>query len=205
MPISRQNSFFTAINRTPNIRIFKNRLFVHHSRKITVTQLGVYLAHQIRKKDIPLKKKLGLLLSATAITLGLAACGTNDNTQEVKNEVGKTVETADLDIQVESVKSGYAESDDKNKQMLIVDMNIKNISKEESGAGAADFEVKADNGKSYDVYGLEEKNFGTAIKPGKTIEGKGYYEIPADAKTVTFYYEPAGKKQAQWELKVPEK
>ncbi|MBC1475079.1 DUF4352 domain-containing protein [Listeria grandensis] len=154
-----------------------------------------------------MKKKLGLILSATALSLGLVACGApgTDETAKPKNEVGKTVETPDLNIQVESVKSGYAESSDKDKQMLIVDMNIKNTSKEESGAGAADFEVKADNGKSYDVYGLEEKNFGTAIKPGKTIEGKGYYEIPKDTKTVTFYYEPAGKKQAQWELQVPEK
>lgn len=161
-----------------------------------------------------MKKKLGLLLSATALTLSLVACGAPDTTTEdVKttttekstNEVGKTVETPDLDIKVASVKSGFAESDDKDKQMLIVDMEIKNTTKEEGGAGAADFEVKADNGKTYKVYGLEAKNFGTAIPAGKTIKGKGYYEIPENTKKVTFYYAPAGKKQAQWQLTVPAK
>ncbi|MBC1359567.1 DUF4352 domain-containing protein [Listeria booriae] len=154
-------------------------------------------------------KKLSLLLSAVALTIGLVACGTPDTSsntiEKPKNEIGKTVETADLDIQVVSTKSGYAESDDKDKKMFIVDMKIKNTSKEESGAGAADFEVKADNGKTYKVYGLEAKNFGTAIAAGKTIEGKGYYEIPEATKKVTFYYAPTGKKQAQWQLTVPAK
>lgn len=156
-----------------------------------------------------MKKKLGLLLTASALSLGLFACGAPDTAttteQQPKNEISKTVETPALDIQVTSVKSGYPESNDKDKQMLIIKMKIKNISKDEDGAGAADFVVKADDGKTYDVYGLEAKNFGTAIKAGQTIEGQGYYEIPKDTKKVTLYYEPAGKKQAEWQLTVPAK
>lgn len=152
-----------------------------------------------------------MVLSACCLVFGLTACGNaaesekTETTAKTQNDVKKVVETPELDLQVVSVKSGYAESNDKNKQMLIVEMNIKNTTKQESGAGAADFVVKADNGKTYKVYGLEAKNFGDVIAAGKTLTGKGYYEIPKDTKAVTFYYEPAGKRQAEWHLDVPAK
>ncbi|AQY52330.1 hypothetical protein UE46_15795 [Listeria weihenstephanensis] len=163
-----------------------------------------------------MKKKMAMILSACTLVAGLTACGntadTSDKTNDAKveqkqekNEVGKTVETSDLNLQVKSVTSGYAESKDKSKQMLIVEMNIKNTSKQESGAGAADFRVKADNGKTYEVYGMEAKNFGAAIPAGKSLVGKGYYEIPKDTKSVTFYYAPAGDIKGQWTLTVPAK
>lgn len=152
-----------------------------------------------------------MIISACFLAIGLTACGNTEDTPKtetatkLQNDIKKTVETPELDLQVVSVKSGYAESSDKQKQMLIVEMNIKNTSKQESGAGAADFVVKADNGKTYKVYGLEAKNFGDVIAAGKTLTGKGYYEIPKDTKAVTFYYEPAGKRQAEWHLNVPAK
>ncbi|MBC1792491.1 DUF4352 domain-containing protein [Listeria booriae] len=163
-----------------------------------------------------MKKSIAIALSACTLVAGLAACGNTADTTDkssdtavhqtqTKNEVGKVVETPNLDIQVKSVKSGYAESKDKNKQMLIVEIAAKNTSKIESGAGAADFRVKADNGKTYEVYGLESKNFGDAIATGKTLVGKGYYEIPKGTKTVTFYYAPAGEKKGEWSLTVPAK
>lgn len=158
-----------------------------------------------------MKKKLIMVLSACFLVVGVTACGNaeetpkTDTAAKTQNDIKKIVETKELELQVASVKSGYAESSDKNKQMLIVEMNIKNTTKEESGAGAADFVVKADNGKTYKVYGLEAKNFGDVIPAGKTLTGKGYYEIPKDTKAVTFYYEPAGKRQAEWHLDVPAK
>ncbi|MBC1499779.1 DUF4352 domain-containing protein [Listeria weihenstephanensis] len=163
-----------------------------------------------------MKKIMIMALSACTLVAGLTACGnTEDNAsttknaaveqKQTKNDIGKTVETSDLDIQVKSVTSGYAESKDKNKQMLIIGMVVKNTSKLESGAGAADFQVKADDGKTYDVYGMEAKNFGDAIPAGKTLQGKGYYEIPKGTKTVTLYYAPGGVKKAEWTLSVPAK
>lgn len=156
-----------------------------------------------------LKNKIVLIIAVTIIVLGLTACKKSDtekkNTVKEKNEIGKTVETTDLDIKLVAVASGFALSEDKEKQLLIVEMEVKNISKVESGAGASDFTVKADDGKTYPVYGLEAKNFGTAIKVGETIKGKGYYEIPKKTKKVTIYYEPAGKKKAQWKVNVPDK
>lgn len=156
-----------------------------------------------------LKNKIVLIIAVTVIILGLSACKKSDienkNTVKEKNEIGKIVETTDLNIKVVSVASGFSLSEDKDKQLLIVEMEVKNISKVESGAGASDFIVKADDGKTYSVYGLEAKNFGTAIKVGETIKGKGYYEIPENTKKVTIYYEPAGKKKAQWEVIVPDK
>ncbi len=153
-------------------------------------------------------KKIILSLTAFAIVVFLSGCTSNNSKEEspkVKNEVGKMVETSnDLQITVQDVKTGFGESSDK-KDMLQVTFKVKNTSKTEGGVGANDFKVKTDSGKTYSVYGLEEKNFGTAIQADKSITGTGYYEIPAGSKSVTVYYEPLGKKMAQWQLKVPAK
>ncbi|EMG28815.1 lipoprotein [Listeria fleischmannii 1991] len=162
-------------------------------------------------------KKWAYMATAVVASLSLVACSANNtdtkksNTPkteakaEVKNEVGKMVETSNnLQVKVTGVKTGFGQSSDK-KDMLQVTFSVKNIAKETSGAGAADFKVKADDGKTYKVYGLEAKNFGTEIKAGQTITGTGYYEIPANTKSVTLYYEPLEQKMAQWQLKVPAK
>ncbi|MBC1417888.1 DUF4352 domain-containing protein [Listeria fleischmannii] len=162
-------------------------------------------------------KKWAYMATAIVASLSLVACSANSNETdknnkakvetkaEVKNEVGKMVETSNnLQIKVIGVKTGFGQSTDK-KDMLQVTFSVKNTAKESSGAGAADFQVKADDGKTYKVYGLEAKNFGTEIKSGQTITGTGYYEIPAETKSVTLYYKPLEQKMAQWQLKVPSK
>ncbi|KGL45581.1 hypothetical protein BMT55_12830 [Listeria newyorkensis] len=154
-------------------------------------------------------KKVTLIFTSLMIAFSLVGCAANSNDQKeetaIKNEIGKTVDTSNnLQIKVTKVATGFGESSDK-KDMLQVTFSVKNTDKVTSGAGAADFKVKADNDKTYDVYGLEAKNFGTEIKAGQTITGTGYYEIPAKTKTVTVYYAPLGKKKAQWQLKVPAK
>ncbi|MHC5280125.1 DUF5067 domain-containing protein [Listeria kieliensis] len=123
-----------------------------------------------------------------------------------KNEVNKKVETADgFDIEVTGVKTSFGQSTDK-KNMLEVSFEIKNTSDKDSlGRSAFDFLVEGDNGKTYEAYSMEARNFGDAIPAGKTLKGTGYYEIPASVKAVTVYYAPQGKKMAQWQLTVPEK
>ncbi|MBC1475344.1 DUF4352 domain-containing protein [Listeria grandensis] len=152
-----------------------------------------------------MKKKKSLLTLFTvslAVVMILAGCGN----AAVSDDIGKTRTVNDLEITVTNVE--MKDSNNNDKQMARIDFSVKNVGKEESGAGAGDFAIQTKDGKKHQVYGLNANNFGDAIAAGKTLKGSGYYEIPADQKEFTILYEPnidEVTEKIKWTITVPSK
>ncbi|MBC1605519.1 DUF4352 domain-containing protein [Listeria rocourtiae] len=139
-----------------------------------------------------------LIFSCALVAVG---CG------KVKSDdIGKTRTINDLEITVTNIE--MQNSNNSGKQIAKIDFSIKNIGKEESGAGAGDFVIQTKNEKKHPVYGLNANNFGDVIPTEKTLKGAGYYEIPAGQKEITVLYEPraiAIMESVSWVVNIPAK
>ncbi|MBC1273816.1 DUF4352 domain-containing protein [Listeria booriae] len=131
------------------------------------------------------KKRSWITLAVLSLVLAVTVigCGTPK-----ANDVGKTRTANNLEITVQEIELKDANQND--KQIAKIEFSVKNVGKEESGAGAGDFIIETRDGKKHQVYGMNENNFGDAIAAGKTLTGAGYYEIPANQKSFTIHYEP---------------
>nr|WP_241463174.1 DUF4352 domain-containing protein [Listeria aquatica] len=72
------------------------------------------------------------------------------------------------------------------------------MSKKEQGIVAADFFL-SDNDEHYFYAKGSLKNINEVVKPGKEVEGKGYYIISKDLKKADLIYSPVNtKERATW-------
>ncbi|MBC1457837.1 DUF4352 domain-containing protein [Listeria newyorkensis] len=150
-----------------------------------------------------MKKRNWIALFVLSLTLAMTVVGCG---KTVSDDIGKTRTANDLEITVTNVE--MKDSNNDKKQMAQIDFSIKNIGKEESGAGAGDFVIETEDGKKHQVYGLNANNFGDAIAAGKTLKGSGFYEIPANQKEFTVLYQPVSEEtteKIEWTITVPSK
>lgn len=164
-------------------------------------------------------KKLLMTGLTIGALLGTVACSnTADNNDNKAAQTQTQKETTKTEINQEKtinnmamkITSDNIVNDDtlKNDQSLLaVHFTIKNNGKVDYGVGAGDFYIKDSKGNKYKMYGHED-NFGDVIKPGKTLQGIGYYAIPKDATNLTVVYDKAvdtskNDKTLDWNIGTP--
>ncbi|MBC2390338.1 DUF4352 domain-containing protein [Listeria booriae] len=145
-----------------------------------------------------MKKILMAILATLLITTTLAGCGNSES-----SDLNKSFGTKAITITPTDVTREKAASD--RKIILRVKVKVKNHSKKAMGIGAGNFQLKDDNGKTYDIYGMKSNSLGQEIMPGESIKGNVYFEVPADLErgwvdySVFLNEEPA----AEWLLTFP--
>ncbi|WP_430534787.1 DUF4352 domain-containing protein [Listeria rocourtiae] len=147
------------------------------------------------------KNKRWLAICILILALVLASCGKAES-----DDIGKTRTVNGLEITITNV--AMQDGNNKDKQIAQIDFSIKNTGKEESGAGAGDFNIQTKDEEKHPVHGLNVNNFGDVIPAGKILKGSGYYEIPTGQKTFTVLYEPyatAITERIAWEINMPTK
>lgn len=150
-----------------------------------------------------MKKRNWIVLFVLSLALAMTVVGCG---KAVSDDIGKTRTANDLEITLVNVE--MKDSNNNKKQTAQIDFSVKNTGKEESGAGAGDFVIETKDGKKHQVNGLNANNFGDAIAAGKTLNGSGFYEIPADQKEFTVLYEPVSEEPMEkiaWTITVPSK
>ncbi|MBC1436411.1 DUF4352 domain-containing protein [Listeria rocourtiae] len=163
-------------------------------------------------------KKLAIgLVAVIGLTSALTGCGNpsseKDQTetkqvaqQETIKATGqKTVKLGDhvdfLGLIVTFEKATYLENDkgDKNSVMKI-DMKVENKSAASRGFTTIDMEIKDSKGKKLAIYPGE--NLGEKIKPGKSINGSGYFTVNGNAPYTITYKDQDSDKKASWKVEV---
>ncbi|MBC2170636.1 DUF4352 domain-containing protein [Listeria booriae] len=145
-----------------------------------------------------MKKILITLFATLLITTTLAGCGNTES-----SDLNKALGTKAITVTPTKVTREKAASD--RKVILKVQVKVKNNSKNSMGIGSGNFQLKDDNGKAYDIYGMKSDNLGQEVMPGESIKGNIYFEIPADLEKGWMNYsvyldqEPA----AEWLLVFP--
>nr|WP_149023422.1 DUF4352 domain-containing protein [Listeria grayi] len=102
--------------------------------------------------------------------------------------VTKTVNNMDMKIaDIQTTENGKG-----SKNIVNIEMKFVNNDSTETGVGAYDFKLKAAD-KTYEVSD-SGNNFGDTFKPGKTLTGHMYFELPKDVKTAQLIYTPQKKR-----------
>ncbi|WP_439443604.1 DUF4352 domain-containing protein [Listeria aquatica] len=136
-------------------------------------------------------KKIGLIVSLMFMLVILIACGGHTQSKNIESKKTKSWEITPTEIEVK-------ESSKKGKKELVISYKAKNISKKEQGIVAADFFL-SDNDEHYFYAKGSLKNINEVVKPGKEVEGKGYYIISKDLKKADLIYSPVNtKERATW-------
>ncbi|MBC2161873.1 DUF4352 domain-containing protein [Listeria booriae] len=122
-----------------------------------------------------MKKIIIALLTTVLITTTLTACG-GSNTQDT--DLNKALGTKEITVTPTKVTREKAISD--RKTVLKIEVTVKNNDKKAIGIGAGNFNLKDDDGKVYDNYGLKSDSLGQELEAGKAVTGNIYFEIPED-------------------------
>lgn len=145
-------------------------------------------------------KKIFLTLFATLlVAVSLTGCGNNTN-----SDLNKALGTKAITITPTKVTREKAVSD--RKAILQVQVKVKNNTKKAVGIGAGNFQLKDDDGHAYEMYGMKSDSLGQEVKPGDTVKGNIYFEVPASLTkgwmnyAVSLGQEPV----AEWLLVFPE-
>ncbi|MBC1212070.1 DUF4352 domain-containing protein [Listeria booriae] len=148
-----------------------------------------------------MKKTLIAIFASLVLITALAGCGTKQDDTDLNKALGNK------EITVTPTKVTREKATSDRKAILKVVVQVKNNSKKAIGIGAGNFNLKDDDGKNYDNYGLKADSLGQELEAGKTVTGNIYYEIPADLEKGWMDYaaslgqEPA----AEWLLAFPKK
>ncbi|AQY52034.1 hypothetical protein PWEIH_09096 [Listeria weihenstephanensis FSL R9-0317] len=148
----------------------------------------------------------------------LTACGntsdssTTKQTNATKQEQVEKKDQGDLNkvkttktLEITPTKVADVVSPEENKKgnkIIKIHYKIKNISNKDLVVAANDFIINIGENYYYMGSGI---NFAETIKPSKTVEGDGYYEIPKDYNKFKLMYQPlSNDERAAWNIVMAE-
>ncbi len=147
-----------------------------------------------------------VLLAGCSIAGKKAADKSKDTTTgevsevSLKDELNTPFTANGVEMKITNVTASEAANEEgKDKQLVVFQIEAKNIGTQENGIGAIDFQLKTKE-KVYEVT-EEMEAFGGVLKPDETSKGKLYYLIEPGEKATELQYKPSDKVLKTWKLK----
>ncbi|MBC2178379.1 DUF4352 domain-containing protein [Listeria booriae] len=147
-----------------------------------------------------MKKKITLLCTTILLSISLVACSKSEETDLNQALGSKEITVTPTQITREKTASN-------RKNILKVEVKVKNNTAKSVGIGAGNFTLKDDNDRNYEIYGMKEDSLGQEVEANQTINGNIYFEIPKELEKgwLSYTFQINQEPSAEWLLAFPNK